>query len=312
MSDGFTPEVSPAVAMNGDGQRPVLLRQAREAAGLHIAALATALKVPVKRLEALEAGRYDELPDMVFARALASSACRQLKVDPVPILEQIPAWAKPPLGDSSTGINVPFTGASQGAPANPVGWLSRPAVLVAIALMLGALVLVFLPDMVKSPVPSAKAPQRDVLPGPSIDPKFSESNESQAFAVASVSQPVATADTAGSDGAAAPSPIPGVDTATAAATSQPTPATVDIEKPADPKKMLMIRASGDSWVEVTNNTGTILLQRLLKSGDVVDFSAAPSYEVVVGQVDNVEVLVRGRTFDAQPFARNGVARFAVR
>ena len=30
--------------------RPVLLRQAREAAGLHIAALAAALKVPVKKL----------------------------------------------------------------------------------------------------------------------------------------------------------------------------------------------------------------------------------------------------------------------
>ena len=62
--------------------RPVLLRAAREAAGLHIAALAAALKVPVRKLEALEAGRYGELPDLTFARALASSACRHLKVDP--------------------------------------------------------------------------------------------------------------------------------------------------------------------------------------------------------------------------------------
>ena len=62
--------------------RPVRLSEAREAAGLHIAALAAALKVPVRKLEALEAGRYEELPDLTFARALASSACRQLRIDP--------------------------------------------------------------------------------------------------------------------------------------------------------------------------------------------------------------------------------------
>ncbi|MBU7575138.1 MAG: helix-turn-helix domain-containing protein, partial [Hydrogenophaga sp.] len=69
-----------ATAAGEGASRPVLLRAAREAAGLHIAALAAALKVPVKKLEALEAGRYSELPDLTFARALASSACRHLKV----------------------------------------------------------------------------------------------------------------------------------------------------------------------------------------------------------------------------------------
>ncbi|HPH15047.1 MAG TPA: helix-turn-helix transcriptional regulator, partial [Burkholderiaceae bacterium] len=65
-----------------------LLRQAREAAGLHIAALAVSLKVPVKKLEALESDRLDLLPDAVFARALASSMCRALKIDAAPILER--------------------------------------------------------------------------------------------------------------------------------------------------------------------------------------------------------------------------------
>ena len=37
-----------------------LLRAAREASGLHIAALAVAMKVPVKKLEALEADRRSE------------------------------------------------------------------------------------------------------------------------------------------------------------------------------------------------------------------------------------------------------------
>ena len=62
-----------------------LLRQAREAAGMHIGALSVSLKVPVKKLEALEADRLDLLPDAVFARALAASVCRTLKADPGPI-----------------------------------------------------------------------------------------------------------------------------------------------------------------------------------------------------------------------------------
>lgn len=48
-----------------------LLRQYREAKGLHISILAAALKVPSSKLVALEANRLEELPDLVFARALA-------------------------------------------------------------------------------------------------------------------------------------------------------------------------------------------------------------------------------------------------
>lgn len=53
-----------------------LLKEARQAAGMHIAALAVALKVPVSKLEALEADNYTVLPDTVFVRALASSVCQ--------------------------------------------------------------------------------------------------------------------------------------------------------------------------------------------------------------------------------------------
>jgi cytoskeleton protein RodZ len=55
---------------------------------MHIAALAVSLKVPVKKLEALEQNRFDLLPDSVFVRALASSVCRTLKLDAAAVLER--------------------------------------------------------------------------------------------------------------------------------------------------------------------------------------------------------------------------------
>ena len=70
-------------SVTGAGQ---LLRQYREGAGLHIVALSSALKVARAKLEALEADRLDDLPDVVFARALAMSCCRYLGKDAEPVL----------------------------------------------------------------------------------------------------------------------------------------------------------------------------------------------------------------------------------
>ena len=83
MSEGFAIEDAVSSSNLGSNQSaldPVvsagqLLRQARINAGLHVAALAVTLKVPVKRLEALEEGNMALLPDILFARALASSVC---------------------------------------------------------------------------------------------------------------------------------------------------------------------------------------------------------------------------------------------
>ena len=86
------------VAVPADGVTAgMLLRHAREAAGLHVDTLAANLKVPVRKLEALEEDRYDLLPDATFARALASSVCRTLKVDAQPVLERLPQGAQPSL-----------------------------------------------------------------------------------------------------------------------------------------------------------------------------------------------------------------------
>ena len=74
-----------------------MLRAARQAAGVHIEALAVSLKVPISKLEALEADDFDALPDAVFVRALASSICRSLKLDPVPVLALMPQSGAPKL-----------------------------------------------------------------------------------------------------------------------------------------------------------------------------------------------------------------------
>ena len=123
-----------------------LLRDAREAAGLHIAALAVALKVPVAKLEALEADNFSALPDMVFVRALASSVCRTLKIDPQAVLALLPQGEGPRLSAGDVGLNAPvkgFAGRSSAAPFKGAG--SRSFVWAVGLLLIGAALMMFLP-----------------------------------------------------------------------------------------------------------------------------------------------------------------------
>lgn len=285
--------------------RPILLKEAREAAGLHIAALAAALKVPVKKLEALEAGRYSELPDLTFARALASSACRQLKVDPAPILQQIPIGSAPKLGDRGPSLNASFNAGRDEEAFNPLSWLSRPALLAAIALLLGALVIVFLPKADSPPVVSSvvEAPLAGPLPAEPATPREALGDPASNGDPAALSAQPTLEPTSPADAAGAP--------ATADAPTPTAPAVVAAAAPVS-SSLLSIAATGESWVEVVNGTGNVVAQRLLQAGDVLDFSAAPPYTVVLGKADAARVSVRGLPFDVAPFSRSNVARFEVK
>lgn len=305
-----------ATAAGEGDSRPVLLRAAREAAGLHIAALAAALKVPVKKLEALEAGRYSELPDLTFARALASSACRHLKVDPAPILEQIPQGGIPELGGSRHAINAPFQPAHDPAPINPLSWLSRPALLAAIVLLLGALVIVFLPRAEESAQEPAQAEAGNVVtpleqPAEPVAAMEPEPVQEPAAAGAPVAPPTGGATPAAP--VAAPAPVSASPAAAPAVAAVPPVAPAAAAPAASASgSLLTIAATGESWVEVVNGSGSVVIQRVLQAGDAVDFSSAPPYTVVLGRAEVAQVTVRGKPFDVTRYARNNVARFEVK
>lgn len=288
---------------------PLRLRRAREATGLHIAALAAALKVPVRKLEALEAGRYHELPDMTFARALASSACRHLKVDPAPVLEQIPSASNPLLAGPDAAMNAPFKSGHGLAGAGVQAWLARPVVWGAGLLLLAAAAVALLPQGWVSDIQNAAAPSpvvTEALPGLVVEPVEPAPTEPAAPLVA---LPVDSISAAGNPVAGGP---PMADTAPVAEPATVTPPAAEPAPVVGGSVLLSIRAVNESWIEVVSGSGAQVLQRVLKPGEVLDFSTAPPYAVVVGRADAVQVTVRGQPFDVMPFARNSVARFEVK
>lgn len=280
-----------------------LLRRAREAAGLHVAALAVSLKVPVRKLEALEEDRWDLLPDAVFVRALASSVCRTLKVDPQPVLARLPQTAAPRLVRDGEGINMPYRAPSDGAPPSWLDHLTRPVFLAVFALLLGALVLVLLPS----------APSEEKVTAADAPDTAAAARVPVVLAPAAVSQVVETAQ--------APSPVPAVTPLVAAmnppasAASAPgggAPAAVVAAPVAAASGTVVFRTRGPSWVEVTDAKGVVAVRKLLEAGESAGASGALPLQVTIGRVDHTEVQVRGKPFDLKPVSKDNVARFEVK
>lgn len=297
-----------------------LLREAREAAGLHIAALAVSLKVPVRKLEALEADRLDLLPDAVFVRALASSVCRTLKIDPAPVLERLPQTAAPRLVRDTGGINAPFRAPSDGRGPTWLDQLSQPVFLAVFALLLGALVLIFLPSARQDEAagPGRAEVTSAVQPAPASPAAAAVAEPAPAAMPAPVSAlpppPPAAQPTAVVSPAVAA--VPTVSPTFSVAVSTPTvvspTAVVTPAAPLPTTGIVVFKTQGESWVEVTDARGVIAVRKTLGPGEVVGASGALPLSVVIGRVNATRVEVRGRPFDLGAVAKDNVARFEVK
>ena len=320
-----------------------LLRHARETAGITILALAVALKVPVKKLEALEADRIDLLPDAVFARALASSVCRTLKIDPSLILSQLPKTGSHRLANPGEHINTPFKTPSAGYRLSVWSQISKPAILAGLVLVLGALVLWLLPvvrstlmdvggssarptnsrDGLGSPMAQATPATSAAEAEKSQMTKLEAESRQLLSASAPESRPVGGVEGFGPPALAtaipaptAASPGPAVSTVNALA-SDATPAFAAVT-PAGAAVtdlaagIVAFKASGVSWVEVTDARGQVVLRRTLNAGEVASASGALPLAAVVGRADVTQVQVRGKTIDTMIFAKDNVARFEVK
>ena len=76
--------------------------------------------------------------------------------------------------------------------------------------------------------------------------------------------------------------------------------------------LVLFRATGASWVEVTDGSGVPQLRKILNPGDAVPVSGTLPLSVVVGRADAIDVLVRGQPFSLAPVSKDNVARFQVK
>ena len=302
-----------------------LLREAREKQGLHIAALAAAIKVSPKKLEMLESDRFDALPDATFTRALAQTVCRALKTDPAPVMRLLPPLGGHRLEHVGEGLNTPFRdrpGAlvqSNWPPvlANPAYWFAGLFVVAAGAvLLLPASLIGGAPG--KARPASAPSGQAGVEPG--MPPDFVENGSRAASGtvtttVVVAAPPSAEAASAPSAAVTQPAPVsqsPALAPPTAAASTAPAAMAATLAADALPSGMLQLRTSSASWIEITDGRGQSLVSRLLKPGEAVGVDGTPPLRVRIGNAAGTQLVFRGQPTDLRAFTRDNVAHLELR
>ena len=294
-----------------------LLRLAREKTGLHIGALAASLKVPVSKLEALEADRLDLLPDAVFARALAASVCRTLKLDPATVLSRLPdhGAGRLPLGAKVKPISFDTPGMGWRMPV--LSRLSKPAVITVALLLVAALVVFFVPSLdFLEPTTSADPRNSRQRAGAATAPiQARQASPLTPPAASSVATSATMSPLAADSGAVVVAPptaasLAGSATGATGATGAASDAAAASVPPA--LGLVLFKARGPSWVEVTDAGGVVQLRKTLVVGESVGASGAIPLSVIVGRIDSTDVLVRGKPFDLEPFGKNNTARFQIK
>ena len=263
--------------MSESGQSPVgqILRDAREAQGMTLENAAARLRLMHRQIEAMETDDFDSLGQPVFARGFVRNYARLLGLDHEALLARM------------EGAPVEQTAVGHAEPPLPRSWLTSPWLIL---LLLGLLVVVAVPvalylwlnseggdDLAHWAPPAAKA-----QPAPGAPPPAAERLE-------------------------APSPaIPSAPDAPAAATNE----TAAPEAPAV-NGALHLEFGEESWVEIKDASGRMLLRQLNPPGSSIDVNGQPPFDVVIGNAAQARMTYNGRPIDLTPFIAVTVAHFTL-
>ena len=300
-----------------------LLRQAREAARMQLPIMAATLKVPQRKLEALEADDYESFPDHVFMRALAMGMCRTLHIEAEPILALLPRRELKSLAKTGPGINQTVKMRSNfkatGMPLYSGTSGSRKIAAGVLVLLAAAAAVYFVPfhqsvDGAEGGATASVTTQTEVATGADSAAAVAlgqASNNGEADSGTVVTEPVAEPVANGATPAAAPAAaavVPEGAVATAAAPA----AAAEAAPAASSGALLALKVNtGQSWVKVKDATGKVVLEKTLVKDESATAEGQLPLSVIVGNAKGTQVTVRGEPLDMST-TRDNVARFEVK
>lgn len=296
-------ETDNAQAIGAAGPAPGgRLAEARRAQNMTPADVARQLKLSLWQVEALEAGRYEQLPGPIFVRGFIRNYARLLKLDPGDLLLEAgerlpqPASRQQPLPSP----DIPFPGA--GKPR----W---PALAAAAAAIVG--ILAVYEFYWNEPEPGAGQPV--AIPSPS--PK-SGTVPGAVQTVAATSQTASPADRGDKAGSAQIVPPP-VAVATAPPAVQDTPPAAEAARPergrspGPGERQVHLVFEQESWVEIRDREERVIFSQLNQPGTQQYVSGLPPFSVVVGNAHGVRMTFDEKPVDLARHTRTDVARLTL-
>ncbi len=256
-----------------------MLVSARQRAGLSVADMAAKLKLGMRQVEALEAGRYHELPGELFVRGFVRNYARLVGADEQMLQQTLNFELKPAAAPAivAEGENIALR--SKHLPR----WLIVLGVLGLLALIVPAVVYYGLNRDLTLPL-------GEVTGYSANGPAVASVRKEQLY-------PVVAASAAGLGQQAS-------ELAVAAASAMHVASAV-VSTSAG---LIRLSFSGDSWVEIHDGAGSRVFYQVGHASQVANVSGAPPFDVVVGNASAVQVAYRGKPIDLAPFTKVSVAR----
>jgi cytoskeleton protein RodZ len=275
MTDGV--DVADAAAA-GVGEE---LASARAALGLSIADIAQQLKFAARQIEAMEQGRFEDLPSGTFARGMVRSYARLLKLD----AEQL-------VGRMAARVSVPDNAEAVASIRRPIPITddSRRVNLIYAAMSL-AILGVSAAVVIQWQRERSDAARLSFVPAARM---AEVPAEPQRLAAAT---PVEL-------NASNPAAAPGAEAGSPSALPKPSPSAPD-------KRRIVLKFDGKSWVEIRGRDGKILISQLNPAGSEQTVEGKPPFSLVIGNAQYVRLSYEDRQIDLAPHVKVEVARFTL-
>ncbi len=263
---------------------------AREARNMTTGEVAQHLKFGVKQIEALEADDYSKLPGNTLVRGMIRSYAKLLQIDPAPLLEahgrrQIPSEVTVDLRSE----RIPFP--------DGVKRSTRTYGLLTLVILVAVAGIAYEWQM----VPGDSAALVFVAPSKApIDAQPSRPPETGAPAMPVVAAPVLIEAPAGRA-------IP--------VGQEPEVAVTSVRLVKSPKpgalRRIDLEFDKDSWVEIKQGDGRLLLSQINKGGTRQALEGMPPFSVVIGNAPSVRMRYNDESVDLRPHFRVDVARLTL-
>lgn len=294
------------------------LREARERLGLSVDDVFARIKFAPRQILALEADDFSQLPEAAFVRGFVRSYARLLQLDPEKLLSALPfqSQEQPAPVFENKLAEVPFPNVYFARRHNII-WLAA-ALVVALALGLFTLLHSGKPDAPS--VPAAPQVKVETLELPPVA-LLSESSVLAASAPLQATElpqampmNVPAARPVESKPSAEPPASLRASSAVVATSAMPANApAVKKETGSQPRQAGAIRMTfdDDSWVEVTDKDGKILLSQINTRGSEQNLDGRPPFSLVIGRSAVVRLYYKGKQIDLAPHTKVSTARLTL-
>ena len=265
------PETAVAPAPSSPGRALAAARQAR---GMTVTEVALRLKFSPRKIEALEADRYDTLPGPTIVRGMIRGYAKLVGLDPKPLVEAL----QQQLGEGPVtmamrprAMDVPF-------PREPRrGSFVYVLLSAVVVIAVGSVVLEWVLRPETPPAAAPRPAQQARTPAP----------------VAPVAAP-----------APEPPPVPVV-----MVDQNPAP---QLRETIVTAKRIELVFNDESWVEIRDAQGRVVFSQLNPPGTRRKVEGAAPFSLVIGNAAGVKLRYNDSDVDLAPYTRTDVARLTLK